>query len=64
MSVRLIDCDRSRAQEILAILNEAIEHSTALYDYHPRTMYRPAYYSGYNGIAQRVVCGPWGCTLQ
>ena len=38
MSVRLIDCDRSRAQEILAILNEAIEHSTALYDYRPRTM--------------------------
>lgn len=37
MSVRLIDCDRTRAQEILAILNEAIEHSTALYDYRPRT---------------------------
>src|SRR5690349_784964 len=38
MDVRLIDCDRSRAQEILAILNDAIEHSTALYDYRPRTM--------------------------
>ena len=38
MNVRLIDCDRSRAQEILAILNDAIEHSTALYDYRPRTM--------------------------
>jgi len=38
MGVRLIDCDRSRAPEILAILNEAIEHSTALYDYRPRTM--------------------------
>ena len=38
MAVQLIDCDRSRAQEILAILNEAIANSTALYDYHPRTM--------------------------
>jgi len=38
MSVRLIDCGRGRAQEILAILNDAIEHSTALYDYRPRTM--------------------------
>lgn len=38
MGVQLIDCDRSRAPEILAILNEAIEHSTALYDYRPRTM--------------------------
>jgi phosphinothricin acetyltransferase len=32
----LIDCDRSRAPEILAILNDAIVHSTALYDYRPR----------------------------
>jgi L-amino acid N-acyltransferase len=32
----LIECDRSRAPEILAILNEAIVHSTALYDYRPR----------------------------
>jgi phosphinothricin acetyltransferase len=38
MGVQLIDCDRSRAADILAILNEAIEHSTALYDYRPRTM--------------------------
>lgn len=37
MPVQLVDCDRSRAPEILAILNEAIEHSTALYDYQPRT---------------------------
>jgi phosphinothricin acetyltransferase len=35
--VRLIDCDRTRSPEILAILNEAIEHSTAVYDYEPRT---------------------------
>jgi len=32
MSIRLIDCDRTREAEILAILNEAIEHSTAVYD--------------------------------
>src|SRR5262245_53951068 len=38
MSVRLVECDRSRAAEILAILNEAIVNSTALYDYTPRTM--------------------------
>lgn len=37
MAVRLIDCDRSHAPEILAILNEAIANSTALYDYDPRT---------------------------
>lgn len=29
-------CDESRSQEILAILNEAILNSTALYDYQPR----------------------------
>jgi len=34
----LVDCDRSRAAEILAILNEAIEQSTALYDYRPRPL--------------------------
>ena len=33
-----MDCDRSRAGEILAILNEAIENSTALYDYRPRPL--------------------------
>jgi phosphinothricin acetyltransferase len=38
MTVTLIDCDRSRAGEILAILNEAIVNSTALYDYQPRTL--------------------------
>ena len=38
MTVALIDCDRSRAAEILAILNEAIVNSTALYDYRPRTL--------------------------
>src|SRR5512135_1906693 len=34
----IVDCDRSYAGEILAILNEAIENSTALYDYHPRPL--------------------------
>ena len=34
----IVECDRSRAPEILAILNEAIAHSTALYDYHPRPL--------------------------
>src|SRR5262245_36759896 len=37
MPVHLVDCDRRRSPEILAILNEAIENSTALYDYRPRT---------------------------
>lgn len=37
MGVQLLDCDRKWAPDILAILNEAIEHSTALYDYKPRT---------------------------
>jgi phosphinothricin acetyltransferase len=35
--MHVIECDRRRAPQILAILNEAIEHSTALYDYRPRT---------------------------
>ena len=34
----IVDCDRSRSAEILAILNDAIEHSTALYDYRPRPL--------------------------
>ena len=34
----LVDCDRSRAVEILAIFNDAIAHSTALYEYHPRPL--------------------------
>ncbi|HWV93252.1 MAG TPA: GNAT family N-acetyltransferase [Vicinamibacterales bacterium] len=38
MGVTLIECDRTRSAEILAILNEAITNSTALYDYKPRTM--------------------------
>jgi phosphinothricin acetyltransferase len=38
MAIQLIDCDRYWAEEILAILNEAIENSTALYDYRPRTL--------------------------
>lgn len=34
---RWVDCDEARhAPAILAILNDAIVHSTALYDYHPR----------------------------
>jgi phosphinothricin acetyltransferase len=38
VDVRLIDCDRTRRAEILAILNESIENSTAVYDYKPRTI--------------------------
>jgi phosphinothricin acetyltransferase len=34
--VTLRDCDISNSGTILAILNEAIVNSTALYDYHPR----------------------------
>ena len=34
----IVDCDRTRAAEILAILNEAIANSTALYDYQPRAL--------------------------
>ena len=37
VGVTLIECDRTRSAEILAILNEAITNSTALYDYEPRT---------------------------
>jgi L-amino acid N-acyltransferase YncA len=37
MSRRIISCDRSRASSVLAILNEAIENSTSLYDYQART---------------------------
>jgi phosphinothricin acetyltransferase len=35
--VRLIDCTEQHAESILAIFNEAIVNSTALYDYQPRT---------------------------
>jgi phosphinothricin acetyltransferase len=38
VAVRLIECDRTQSAEILAIFNEAIANSTALYDYKPRTM--------------------------
>jgi L-amino acid N-acyltransferase len=38
VNVRLIECDRARSAEILAIFNEAILNSTALYDYKVRTM--------------------------
>lgn len=37
MSMRIISCDRSYSGTILAILNDAIENSTALYDYRART---------------------------
>jgi phosphinothricin acetyltransferase len=36
--MQLISCSRDNALQILEILNEAIIHSTALYDYKPRTM--------------------------
>jgi phosphinothricin acetyltransferase len=36
--MNLIACTIEQAPEILAILNEAIANSTALYDYQPRTM--------------------------
>lgn len=32
----IIDCDESHGAAILAILNDAIVNSTAVYDYHPR----------------------------
>ncbi len=35
-AIDVIPCDESYAESILAILNEAIVHSTAVYDYHPR----------------------------
>jgi phosphinothricin acetyltransferase len=37
MRKRIISCDRSRAAASLAIINEAIANSTALYDYEART---------------------------
>ncbi|MFA7237512.1 MAG: N-acetyltransferase family protein [Phycisphaeraceae bacterium] len=36
--MKIIDCDNAHAEAILAIFNEAIVNSTALYDYKPRTM--------------------------
>jgi L-amino acid N-acyltransferase len=34
--VKILSCGRERAPAILAILNDAIATTTALYDYHPR----------------------------
>jgi L-amino acid N-acyltransferase YncA len=38
MEYKIRQCDENQLPEILEILNEAILHSTALYDYKPRTM--------------------------
>lgn len=38
MEYRIRQCDENQLPEILEIFNEAILHSTALYDYQPRTM--------------------------
>jgi phosphinothricin acetyltransferase len=38
VALRIADCTFQQAPEILAIFNEAIANSTALYDYKPRTM--------------------------
>jgi L-amino acid N-acyltransferase len=38
MEYRIRQCNEKQLPEILEILNEAILHSTALYDYKPRTM--------------------------
>ena len=38
MPLRVISCTRAHAPAILAIYNEAIANSTALWDYKPRTM--------------------------
>jgi L-amino acid N-acyltransferase len=35
--VKILSCGRERSAEILAILNDAIATTTALYDYQPRT---------------------------
>jgi L-amino acid N-acyltransferase YncA len=35
--VKILSCGRERSPSILAILNDAIATTTALYDYHPRT---------------------------
>jgi phosphinothricin acetyltransferase len=41
--MKLIPCTHElHAQPILALLNEAIANSTALYDYQPRTLDMPA----------------------
>lgn len=38
LAMRIGECTFDQAPEILAIFNDAIANSTALYDYHPRTM--------------------------
>jgi len=38
MEYKIRQCDEKQLPEILEIFNEAILHSTALYDYKPRTM--------------------------
>lgn len=38
--MKIIYCDKTYAEQILEIFNDAIVNSTALYDYHPRTMER------------------------
>ncbi|MFO0940451.1 MAG: N-acetyltransferase family protein [Pirellulales bacterium] len=35
--MKLIRCDESHTEQILAIFNDAISHTTALYEYQPRT---------------------------
>ncbi len=37
LSVRLAPCSRAHAREILALFNDAILNTTALYEYEPRT---------------------------
>jgi phosphinothricin acetyltransferase len=45
--IRLIDCDASYAPDILAIFNDAIANSTALYEYRPRTLeYMAGWFEG------------------
>jgi phosphinothricin acetyltransferase len=51
MSMRIIACDRSHAAAILAIINETIANSTALYDYNART---PAMMDAWYDAKQRA----------
>jgi L-amino acid N-acyltransferase len=36
--MQIISCDKSFSDQILSIINDAILNSTAIYDYHPRTL--------------------------
>jgi phosphinothricin acetyltransferase len=36
--MKIIQCDESYADQILAIFNDAIANTTSLYEYHPRTL--------------------------